>query len=97
MSLYDTALFPTRLRELRKKFNMTQRELAEHFGVATNTISSWETGKQEPDRCTYAKIAEFFGVTVDSLFGRTENQHGWEFTNLSPEELIIIKLFRTKK
>ena len=33
-----------RLKELRKKLNLTQRELAEKIGVETSQVGGWETG-----------------------------------------------------
>lgn len=96
MTLYKPELFSKKLRELRQRSGMTQKQLAAELGVTTNAISCWETGKQEPDKATYANIAVFFGVTVDELFGRTDKQPGWEFTLLSPKEIAIIQLIRTK-
>lgn len=96
MNLYQPELFPQKLRELRQRHKMTQKQLAAELGVSTNAISCWETGRQEPDKGAYVSIAVFFGVTVDELFGRTDKQPGWEFTLLSPKEMAIIKLIRTK-
>lgn len=39
-------LFSVRLKELRKKNNLTQKELAEQIGIKQNSYSDWETGKK---------------------------------------------------
>ncbi len=35
-----------RLKDLREKLNMTQRELAEEFYVTAGAINLWESGKR---------------------------------------------------
>lgn len=55
------------LRELRKKSGFTMKELGAEIGVAESTISQYETGKRQPDYETLLKLAEFFGVSTDTL------------------------------
>lgn len=57
----------TTIRELRKKANMTMKELGAQLGVAESTISQYETGKRQPDYETLLRIGKFFGVSVDYL------------------------------
>ena len=42
----------------------------------TNTISNWENGKRTFDTKIANKIANFFGVSVDYLFGREDTTDG---------------------
>lgn len=63
---------------LRKEKNVTQTELAEYLFLAPQTVSRWEVGGGAPDITLLPKIAAFFGVSIDELFGvtsleRTEN------------------------
>ena len=44
-----------RLKELRKKLNLTQRELAEKIGVKTSQVGNWECGLY---KLTPARIAQ---------------------------------------
>ena len=44
-----------RLKELRKKLNLTQRELAEKLGVKTSQVGNWECGLYN---LTPARIAQ---------------------------------------
>lgn len=60
-----------RLRELRKSQSITQREVAQYLGVSISTYSGWETGVYQMDYEHLCKTADFFGVTVDELLGRT--------------------------
>ena len=59
------------LKELRKQRGITQRDLAQYLGVSISTFSGWETGVYEPDHAHLCKIADYFGVTVDELLGRS--------------------------
>ena len=59
------------LQKLRKEKGMTQEALAEVFGVTNQAVSKWESGACYPDIAILPEIADFYGVTIDSLFGRT--------------------------
>lgn len=66
-------MFAERLKELRKKTDMTQIEFAKKFNIANGTVGNWESGKRQPDYATISKIADFFHVSTDYLLGRTDN------------------------
>ena len=63
-------LFSVRLKELRLQHGFSQEELAEQIGIKQNSYSDWETGKCKPNYEKLEKIADFFGVSLDWLFGR---------------------------
>lgn len=58
-----------RIREIREKVGMNQTELANALGIRQNRLSTWETGKYEPDNEMLVKIAEILQTTVDELLG----------------------------
>jgi len=58
------------IARLRKEKGTTQEELAKYAQVSTQAVSKWENGGV-PDTELLPKIADFFGVSVDTLFGRT--------------------------
>lgn len=64
--------FSQRLRKLRKKNNMTQKDLADHIGVDRATIAGYETKGKEPAYEKLEKLANFFNVSIDYLLGRSE-------------------------
>ena len=66
-------MFRIRLKEVREKANMSQKELADKLSVSQSTVGNWESGMREPNFDTIKKIAEFFDVTVDYLLGRTDD------------------------
>ena len=57
------------IASLRKEKGIKQEELANYVGVSTQAVSKWENGGV-PDTELLSKIADFFGVSIDSLFGR---------------------------
>lgn len=58
-----------RIKEIRKKCGLTQKELAERVGVSEGAISQYESGKRRPDYETVLKMADYFGCSVDYLMG----------------------------
>lgn len=65
-------IFGERLRELRNGRGMTQKQLAELVNVSGNTVHCWETDKQEPSMAVLLLISEYFGVSLDFLFGKSD-------------------------
>lgn len=64
-----------RLKELREKKGISQKELANHLNITQVQISKYELGKNEPDICTIKKIAKYFNVTIDYLLESDENNN----------------------
>ena len=62
-----------RLKELREKRRLAQITLAMELNLNQNSISRYETGEREADYATLIAIADYFGVSVDYLLGRTDN------------------------
>ena len=61
-----------RIRDLREDMDMRQIDLAEKTGIDQRTISNYETGKTAPDAYALIKLADFFGVSIDYLVCRTQ-------------------------
>lgn len=62
-----------RLKELREKRRLSQITLAMELNLNQNSISRYETGEREADYATLIAIADYFGVSIDYLLGRTDN------------------------
>lgn len=58
------------IASMRKEKGIKQEELANFVGVSIQAVSKWENGGV-PDTELLPKIADFFSVSVDSLFGRS--------------------------
>lgn len=63
------------IRSLRRKRQASQEDLAETIGVTVQAISKWETGKANPDLMLLPKLAEYFEITIDSLFYINEDEN----------------------
>ena len=57
------------LQLLRKQKKITQEELAEIFGVSSQSVSKWELGINCPDITMLPKIADYYRVSIDELLG----------------------------
>ena len=62
-----------RLKELRKARHITQLKLAIDLNLTQNTISRYENGEREPGIAELLLIADYFGVSLDYLLGRSNN------------------------
>lgn len=62
--------FNTVLRELRKKKQLTQAELAKLTGLTVSAISMYENGNREPNFETLEVLADFFNVDMNSLLDK---------------------------
>ncbi|KRW90624.1 hypothetical protein SD51_13795 [Alicyclobacillus tengchongensis] len=65
--------FSERLRELRKRKKLKQRELAFLLGLSVSAISMYEREERKPTYDIVQEIADLFDVSVDYLLGRSEN------------------------
>jgi len=66
--------FSERLKELRKKANFTQVEVAEKLGISQPAYASWERGVKKPTQENLVKIAQVLNVSVDYLVGNSEEK-----------------------
>ena len=62
-----------KILEYRKKYNLSQEQLAEKMNVARQTISKWELGETSPDINQAKELAKIFNVTVDTLINNNIN------------------------
>lgn len=60
------------ISKYRKQNGVTQAELAKYLGVSPQAVSRWEQEASIPDIYLIPKIAFFFNVSIDTLFGISE-------------------------
>lgn len=58
-----------RIRSLRIKNSMTQKELSVHLKVSEVSIRNWELGTKNPSMLAIIALAKIFNVTTDYLLG----------------------------
>ncbi len=68
--------FPRIIKLLRKERGLHQNEAAEQLGVNQSLLSHYERGKRECGLDFLTAAADFYGVSVDYLLGRTSSRTG---------------------
>jgi len=58
-----------KIKELRKRKDMTQEKLAEYLHLSFQAVSKWETGAASPDLSMIVPLARVLDVSTDELFG----------------------------
>ena len=66
-------IFAERIRELRLAHGLTQEEVGDIIGVKRYSIYSYEKGRACPEMKGLIALANYFGVSMDYLAGRTDN------------------------
>ena len=59
----------TSLKFHRELKNLTQSELAKCVGIGQQNLSRWESNIHIPNALDCAKLARFYGITIDYLIG----------------------------
>ncbi len=100
------------LKKLRNERGISQQALAQELGITQQSVNKYENHKIEPDITTLIVLANYFGVTVDYLIGRTDGQGNnlgvskkeeilWKYSQLKEKEKQcvnqVIETFFEKK
>lgn len=70
--MFDKEVFADRLKGLREKTGLNQKECAEKLNISRGSISFYENGERIPDIETIYNMATFFNVSADYLVGLTD-------------------------
>jgi len=65
----------TRLKALRKEKGLTLEQVAKDFDTTAITISRYENGIRSPKGETLNALADYFDVSIDYLFARTNERN----------------------
>ena len=63
-----------RLAALRKAAGLSQKDLAEHIGVAASNVGFWELHDKPPRSDLLPKLAKVLGVSIDDILGTVSRQ-----------------------
>ena len=55
------------IKDLRKQNNLTQKDLAEKYGVTYQAVSKWENGKNIPDISLIRQMSKDFNISVEDI------------------------------
>lgn len=65
-----------RLRHLRESVKLSQVKMAEVVGVKQSSLNRYELNQASPTFETLTRYADYFDVSMDYIFGRTDNPQG---------------------
>ena len=91
MKSYIQQQLGKRIQELRKIKGLSQEVFAEKIGIATNTLSSIETGNAFMTSQTLEKILETLNISAEDLFSFGEQIGEDEMFSYIHKKLDLIK------
>ena len=65
-----------RLKILREGVGLSQSKLGKLVGLPQSSINRYEQGQSTPSAKTFRWYADYFDVSLDYIFGRTDDPHG---------------------
>ena len=65
-----------RLRHLRESVKLSQVKMSEVVGVKQSSLNRYELNQASPTFETLTRYADYFDVSMDYIFGRTDNPQG---------------------
>ncbi len=68
------SIFSERLIQLRKSKGISQIAFAKEIGISPRTYQDYEYGAREPQVSIFVRIADFYGVSLDYLAGRSNER-----------------------
>ena len=89
MALYQ------RIRDLREDADKTQAEIAEYLGTTAQYYGKYEKGERELPLSRAIELADFYGVSLDFLAGRTNIRETPPDASFHPDEIQILSRFRS--
>lgn len=78
-----------RIRALRLERGLTQEALAAEMGVSPQSVSKWERGAALPDISMLPELSVFFGVSLDELFGLTDDKEYDRIQNMLWDKRVL--------
>lgn len=61
------------IKDIRKKNNLTQKQLADKYNVTYQAVSKWENGKNIPDMYLLKQMSKDFNIKIDDILSGNIN------------------------
>lgn len=81
----DQEKFSKFIKDIRKKHNLTQKQLADKYNVTYQAVSKWENSLNMPDTSLMKQMSKDFGISIDELLDGEYKE-----TKKKKKSLIII-------
>lgn len=85
------------IQTLRKERGVSQGDLAAALGVTVQAVSKWETGKANPDLFQLPRLADYFRVSIDRLFGRESPAPPRRRARIQPLISVLIPVYQVEE
>ena len=82
--------FGSRLKELRLKSGLTQKQLSQQLGVTKSVVSYYELQSRTPSPDVLVKLARIFKVSTDYLLG-LDDRIMLDVTGLNDSDIGVIQ------
>ena len=87
--------FYHRIRDLREDADKTQTDIAEHLGTTAQYYGKYEKGERELPFSRAIELADFYGVSLDYIAGRTNDRAMNGDAILQDDEKRLLDQFRS--
>ena len=74
-------MYELRIRDLREDRDLSQSQIAELLRIHQTTYSDYELGRTNVPVSALHTLADFYGVSVDYLLGRTREKKPYPLMN----------------
>ena len=81
------------IKEIRKKNNLTQKDLADKYNVTYQAVSKWENGKNMPDISLIKEISKDFNVSMNDLLDGKLNNKNSKYIKWIIIGIVIVTIF----
>ena len=80
------------IKELRKKNNLTQKDLADKYGVTYQAVSKWENGINLPEISLIRQMSKDFNISVENILDGEESNDNPNSYKKRPIKFILLLL-----
>lgn len=86
---------PEKLKELRSKYGLSQKQVSERIGVSPSIVSGYETGERTPSTEVLLSLSLLYHCSTDYLLGRKSEmqQITIDTKGLSGEQIQALQAF----
>lgn len=86
--------FSEKIKELRLKNALTQKQIAQELGISQGNYSGLENGKNDPSLSTLQALSDYYGELIDSLVQPFRIVEDADEISLAEEERLLVHKFR---
>ena len=65
--------FFERFNQLLDEHNTTAYRVSKETGISERLVGQWKVGRMKPNLDNLVKLADYFGVSLDYLVGRSDD------------------------